>query len=141
VRYALTIRFCRTVSSLLSSGLSLPNTLVLTRDVIGNEEARQVIERLGTALRDGADFTEPLAQSRVFPPLVASLFRMGAESGAMPDVAARLATMYETKLEVGLQRLMSILEPSIIVFVGGLVAFIVLSIMTAIIGIYDLSGV
>ncbi len=141
VRYAVTIRFCRTVSSLMSSGLNLSSTLALTRDVIGNEEARQLIDRLGMALRDGADFTEPLAKSPVFPPLVASLLRMGAESGAVADVAARLATMYETKLDVGLQRLMSVLEPVIILAVGAFVAFIVLSIMSAILGVYDLSGV
>ena len=140
VRTALTIRFCRSLSILLSSGLGLPAALALTREVIGNAEAGQLIDKLASALRDGVEFTDPLARSQVFPPLVASLLRVGAHSGSLAEVSGRLAVMYETKLDVGLQRLMSILEPVIILLVSAFVALIVLSIMSAIIGIYDLTG-
>ena len=140
MRLSLTARFCRTLGVLLESGLGLPAALTLTRDVIGNEGARVVIDRIGVALREGTDFTEPLRVSRVFPPMVTSLLRIGAESGSLPASALRLADMYESKLEIAMQRLVSVLEPAIILTISVFIGFIVLTIMSAIMGIYDLTG-
>ena len=84
-------------------------------------------------------FVAPMAGSGVFPPRVATLIRVGAESGQLPETALYLADMYETKLETAMQRLVSVLEPAIIILVSLLVAFIVLSIMGAIVGVYDLT--
>jgi type II secretory pathway component PulF len=140
LRMAITVRFCRTFGALLSSGLGVAPALTLTRDVIGNEEAKALLDRLGAAIRDGVDFTEPLKTSHVFPPLVASLLRVGDQGGALADVSVRLANMYETKLELGLQRAMSILEPAVILLVSILIGTIVLSIVNSLLGIYDLAG-
>lgn len=141
MQLSLMARFCRTLGVLLSSGLGLPASLALTRDVIGNEQARNIIQRVGVALREGADFSEPLRQSRIFPPLVTSLLKIGAESGSLAEASTRLADMYETKLDLALQRLLTVLEPAIILLVSVFIGFIVLSIMGAIVGIYELTGV
>lgn len=141
MQLSLMARFCRTLGVLLSSGLGLPASLALTRDVIGNEQARDIIQRIGVALREGADFTEPLRQSRIFPPLVTSLLKIGAESGSLAEASMRLATMYETKLDLALQRLLTVVEPAIILLVSIFIGFIVLSIMGAIVGVYELTGV
>ncbi len=140
LRTALTARFCRTLGVLLSSGLGLPAALSLTRDVIGNGEAQSLIDKIGTALRQGTDFTEPLATSKIFPSMVTSLLRIGAESGSLASSSLRLADMYETKLETAMQRLVTVLEPAIILLVSVFIGFIVLSIMSAIVGVYDLTG-
>ncbi len=140
LRLSLTSRFCRTLGILLESNLGLPAALALTRDVIGNQGARQVIDEIRVALRQGGDFTEPLKTSTVFPPMVTSLLRIGAESGTLPASALRLADMYESKLEIAMQRLVGILEPVIILTVSVFIGFIVLTIMNAIIGVYDLTG-
>jgi general secretion pathway protein F len=141
MQLSLTARFCRTLGVLLSSGLGLPASLALTRDVIGNEQARGIIQRIGVSLREGEDFTEPLRQSSVFPPLVTSLLRIGAESGSLAVASLRLADIYETKLDFALQRLLTVLEPAIILLVSVFIGFIVLSIMGAIVGVYELTGV
>lgn len=140
MQLSLTARFCRTLGVLLSSGLQLPAALALTADVIGNERARDIIGRIGVALREGKDFTELLRQSNVFPPLVASLLRIGVESGTLSASGLRLAEMYETKLEISMQRLVTVLEPAIILIVSVFIGFIVLSIVGAIVGVYDLTG-
>lgn len=141
IQLSMTARFCRTLGVLLSSGLGLPASLALTRDVIGNEQARGMIQQIGVALREGEDFTKPLRQSNIFPQLVTSLLRIGAESGSLAEASLRLADMYETKLEFALQRLLTVLEPAIILLVSVFIGFIVLSIMGAIVSVYELTGV
>jgi type II secretory pathway component PulF len=141
MQLSLMARFCRTLGVLLSSGLGLPASLALTRDVIGNEQARAIIQQISVALREGADFTGPLRQSSIFPPLVTSLLKIGAESGNLAEASLRLANMYETKLDIALQRLLTVLEPAIILLVSVFIGFIVLSIMGAIVSIYELTGV
>ncbi len=141
MQLSLMARFCRTLGVLLSSGLGLPASLALTRDVIGNEQARAIIQQIGVALREGADFTGPLRQSSIFPPLVTSLLKIGAESGSLAEASLRLANMYDTKLDLALQRLLTVLEPAIILLVSVFIGFIVLSIMGAIVSVYELTGV
>lgn len=140
VRMSLTARFCRTLGVLLSSGLQLPAALALTRDVMGHEEMRVLIDRLGTAIREGEDFIAPLSRSGVFPSLVTSMLRTGAESGLLASSAERLADMYESKLEIALQRLVTVLEPTIILIISAFISIVVVSIMSAIMGMYDLTG-
>ena len=93
------------ISATLATILGTMAALVLTRDVIGNHAAKNIIDLIGVALREGTDFTEPLRKSHVFPPMVTSLLRIGAESGSLPASALRLADMYESKLEIAMQRL------------------------------------
>lgn len=140
MRLSLTATFCRALGVLLSSGLGLPAALVLTRNVIGNDRARDVIDGIGVALREGRDFAEPLRQSSIFPPLVTSMLRIGAESGSLANSALRLADMYETKLEISMQRLVTVLEPTIILLTSIIIGFIVLTVMSAVVGVYDLTG-
>ncbi|MFA5950913.1 MAG: type II secretion system F family protein [Hyphomicrobium sp.] len=141
MRLALTARFCRTLGILLDSGLGLPAALSLTREIIGNRRASDLIGQIGVALREGKDFSDAFRQSPIFPPMVTSLLRIGAESGSLGPSSLRLAGMYETKLEIAIQRLVTILEPAIILFVAVFIGFIVLTIMSAIMGVYDLTGV
>lgn len=140
VSMGLTVRFCRTMGVLLGAGVGLPSALALTRDVIGHEGARDLIDQLRKALREGGEFAEILARSRLFPTLVGSMMKVGSESGKLSGSALHLAEMYESKLEIAMQRLVTILEPLIIIFVSVLVAFVVLSIVGAIVGVYDLTA-
>lgn len=140
MRLALTTRFCRTLGLLLASGLGLPAALALTRDVIGNERAQILIDKVGLALRQGEEFSVPLGEARLFPPMVVSLLKIGAASGTLAESSLRLADMYESKLETALQRLVTILEPAIILIVSLFIGFIVVSVMSAVMGVYDLTG-
>lgn len=139
LRMTVTVRFCRTMGVLLGAGVGLPSALSLTRDVIGHEGARALIGELGKTMREGGDFAEVLSRAHLFPALVASMLRVGAETGKLSASALHLADMYEGKLEVAMQRLLTILEPLIIILVSVFVAFVVLSIMSAVVGVYDLT--
>jgi general secretion pathway protein F len=140
LRHALTARFCRTLSLLLSNGVLLPDALGYTREAIEHDRTRQLIDQLIVNLRQGGELDAPLAAADIFPPIVTSMFRVGVESGALSTTSARLADMYEWKLETGMQRFVSVLEPSIIVVVSLIVGGVVLSIVQSIFGVYDLIG-
>ncbi len=140
IRMALSARFCRTLGGLTAAGVGLPAALALTRDTFANENARQLIDRIGTAVREGRDFTDPMGSANLFPLMLVSMLKIGASSGALSQTALRLADMYETKLQISIQRVVSVLEPTIILVVSIFCGFIVLSVVSAILGVYDLAG-
>jgi general secretion pathway protein F len=139
VRMDLTVRFCRTLGSLIGNGIAVPTALNLTRDVMGNGEAAGAIDAMSRELRKGNDLARLMGESRLFPPIVIAIMRVGEETGGLARSALYLADMFEQKLEVALQRLVTILEPVIIVVVSGAVAAIIISIMSAVISVYDLT--
>jgi general secretion pathway protein F len=139
VRMALMIRFCRMLGVLLANGVALPTALNLIRDVMGNQEAARVVAAMSQELRKGSDLAVPMEASRLFPPIVVALVRVGEETGGLAKSALYLAEMFEEKLEVATQRLVSILEPVIIVAISVVVAMIILSIMGAVVSVYDLT--
>jgi type II secretory pathway component PulF len=89
-------------------------------------------------LRKGSD-SGPMAESRLFPPIVTALVRVGEETGGLAKSSLYLANMLEERLDVAMQRLVTILEPLIIIAVSVVVAIIILSIMGAVVSVYDLT--
>ena len=139
VRMELTIRFCRTLGALLGNGVALPAALNLTREVMGNDEAASIVAAMSQELRKGSDLARPMEASRLFPPIVIVLIRVGEETGGLAKSALYLANMFEEKLDVATQRLVTILEPVIIIAASIMVAVIVISIMGAVVSVYDLA--
>lgn len=139
VRTDLAIRFCRTLGALLSNGVNLPTALNLTRNVLGNDEAAAVVAEMSQELRKGSDLAGPMAASGLFPPIVTALVRVGEETGGLAKSSLYLANMLEERLDVAMQRVVTILEPLIIIAVSVVVAVIIISIMGAVVSVYDLT--
>jgi general secretion pathway protein F len=137
VRMDLTVRFCRTLGSLLANGIAVPTALNLTRDVMGDGEAAGAVAVMSRDLRKGGDLARLMEASRLFPPIVIAIMRAGEETGGLSKSALYLADMFEQKLDTSTQRLVTILEPVIIVGVSMVVAAIVVSIMGAVVSVYD----
>jgi general secretion pathway protein F len=139
VRMDLTIRFCRTLGALIGNGIAVPTALNLTREVMGNNEAAGALAAMSRELRKGSDLARLMEASRLFPPIVIAVMRVGEETGGLAKSALYLANMFEERLEVTTHRLVTILEPVIIVVVSAVVAAIVISIMSAVVSVYDLA--
>jgi general secretion pathway protein F len=137
IRMSMTIRFCRTIGTLLAGGVQLPQALNLTRDVMGNETASEIVGGMSADLRKGVDLTARMQGSWLFPPIVVALIRVGEETGRLSTSALYLADVFEERLDVGAQRLISVLNPAIMLVVSGIVGGIIVSIMSAVIGVYD----
>jgi general secretion pathway protein F len=139
VRTDIVSRFCRMLGALLANGVDLPTALNLVRDVMGNAEAAAVVTAMCQELRKGSDLAKPMENSRLFPPIVIALIRVGEETGGLAKSADYLAQMFDEKLETATQRLVTVLEPVIIIAVSVVVATIIISIMGAVVSVYDLA--
>jgi general secretion pathway protein F len=135
----LTIRFCRTLGMLLENGVDLPESMKLVGDVIGNKSATETVAQSYDALRKGRSFLDPLSQSGLFPPVLINMLRVGEETGSLANSLLHMAEVFEEKLERTVERTFTIFEPVIILLVSGIIAFIIVSILSAVISINDLA--
>ena len=135
----LTIRFCRTMGTLLENGVELPVAMSLTKNVLDNKVAESVISESSDALRKGQNFLDPITKSKLFPPVVINMLQVGEETGNLSSSSIYMADMFEDKLETSIQRFFTILEPLIILFVSVFVAGIIISIIGSVLSLNDLA--
>ncbi len=134
---AVIARFTRTLAILLRSGLPLVQALETARLTAGNKLIEEAIRDTAVKIGEGADFATPLQKTGRFPPLVVQLIRAGEQSGELEEMLEKAAEVYEDDVEASLSSLTSILEPLIILVMGGVVGFIVMAILLP---IFEMSG-
>jgi general secretion pathway protein F len=133
-------RFARTLSTLLKSGVPLLTAMDIVKNILGNTRLAEVIEQARDAIREGESIAAPLKRSGEFPPLVHHMVAIGERSGALEEMLANVADAYEDQVETTIAALTSLLEPVMIVAMGGVVAFIVFSVLMPILQINNLVG-
>lgn len=124
-----TARFTRTLGTLLRSGVPLLKALEIARNLMENRVLRQAVEDTEAAVREGEGLAAPIRRSGVFPPMVAQMAAVGERSGELEDMLFRVADTYEHQVDLTLNGLLSMLEPVMILLMGGVVGFIVLAIL------------
>jgi type II secretory pathway component PulF len=134
-RYALAGRFARLVGVLLGGGAPLLAALDDTVESIGDPAARDDVVRIRTRVREGSSLRAALADSALFPPLLAQLVGVGEEAGQLQIFLMKSADIFEERTERATQRLATLAEPAMIVIFGCMVAFVALSLLQAIYGI------
>jgi type II secretory pathway component PulF len=134
-RYALAGRFARLVGVLLGGGAPLLNALDDTIESIGDPIARDDSVRIRTAVREGISLRGAVAESTLFPPLLAQLVGVGEDAGQLQVFLMKAADIFEERTERATQRLATLAEPAMIVIFGVIVAFVALSLLQAIYGI------
>ncbi|WP_343717939.1 type II secretion system F family protein [Inquilinus sp.] len=139
VRTLATARFCRTLSTLVGNGVDLPSAIALSRDVVSNSAVAAAMETVITGVRQGRGLADPLAEIGLFPPLAVQMLRVGEETGRIDMTSAHIADAYERKLEAAIKRLVTLVEPALIIILGLAVGGIVMSILLAVISINDLA--
>jgi len=133
-----TARFCRTLGTLLSSGVPLLQAIGNAREVVSNQVIANGLAGIARGAKEGKGISAPLTQSGVFPPLALSMIKVGEETGQLETMLIKVATTYEKNLRVALKRFISVLEPVIILAMGVVVIVIVLSILLAILSLLEL---
>ena len=132
-------RFMRILASLVEGGVALPETLSIARRSLANTHISEAIGRVAKGLREGEGLTEPLAATGVLPKLAISYLRTGEQTAQLPLMLDRLANALDREVRTKMERLIGILTPLITVAMGGIVATVIASIMTAILGFDDLA--
>jgi general secretion pathway protein F len=129
VRMVAIVRFSKTLSTLLGSGVPLLTAFDIVKNVLQNTTLLQVIETARDAVKEGDSIAAPLKRSGEFPPIVTHMIAIGEKSGTLEEMLGNIAKAYEVQVDARLRAMVSIMEPMIIVFMGGVVAFIVFSIL------------
>lgn len=133
-----TARFCRTLGTLLQSGVPLLQALNNSKDVINNRVIASAIDVVSKGAKEGKGIAHPLTNTKVFPPLALSMIKVGEETGQLDTMLLKVATTYEKNLRVAIKRFIGILEPAMILGMGLVIGFIVVSMLMAIFSITDL---
>ncbi|MBF0559063.1 MAG: type II secretion system F family protein [Nitrospirae bacterium] len=133
-----TARFCRTLGTLLQSGVPLLQAMSNAKDVIGNQVIASAIDAVSKGAREGKGIAEPLTASGVFPQLALSMVKVGEETGQLDVMMMKVASAYEKSLKSAIKRLISFMEPAMILLMGLVIGFIVISMLTAIFNITEL---
>jgi general secretion pathway protein F len=134
-----TARFAHTLSALLDGGVPLPNALLLAQRTIGNAVIAGAIGKVAEGLREGGGLAAPLAASGVLPRMALAFVRTGEETSELGMMLSRLGLVLDRDVRTRLERLVALLTPTITVVLGVVVAGIIGSIMSAILGFNDLA--
>ena len=122
-------RFTRTLSTLLSSGIPLLESVKVSESVLGNSLYVENIKDVRVKVAEGAAFGSSLGQTGIFPPLVVRMVSVGEEAGKIEDMLSKVADMYDTEVDGMLSTLTSLLEPVMILIMGVVMGFIVFAIL------------
>lgn len=129
IRMLAIARFSRTLSTLLKSGVPLLTAMGIVKAIITNSVLSKVIENARESIKEGESIAGPLKRSGQFPPIVYHMVSIGEKSGSLEEMLTNVADAYDSQVEVRISSLTSLLEPIMIVMMGGVVAFIVFSIL------------
>jgi type IV pilus assembly protein PilC len=121
-------RFCRTLGALLQSGVPIMQALEIVGKASGNEVVSETVYKVRESVREGESIAVPLQLSGMFPPLVTQMVAVGEETGNLDGMLTKIADFYDTEVEYMLAALTSLLEPMMIVAMGFIVGFIVISV-------------
>jgi type IV pilus assembly protein PilC len=122
-------RFSRIFASLMSAGVSVIDSIEITAKAIGNTVFEKELMEAAKAVANGEQLSVPLTKSKVFPPIVSQMMSIGEETGQTDTVLIKVAEFYEEEVDAAVDGLSSILEPILIVVMGGMVGVIAISVI------------
>lgn len=122
-------RFSRTFASLMSSGVSVLDALEVTGGAIGNKVIEEELRNAANEVKNGKQLSEPLSKSVHFPPIVAQMLAIGEETGEIDTILVKVADFYEEEVDAVIDGLSSLIEPLMIIVLGGMVGLIAASVM------------
>jgi type IV pilus assembly protein PilC len=130
-------RWSRTLSALVSAGVPLIQALDITARTAGNRVVEDVMGSVIDSVKQGGTIADPLRAAPVFPGMVVAMVAVGEETGALDGMLSKIADFYEDQVDASVKSLTSILEPVMLVAVGGMVGFIVISMYLPLFKVYD----
>ena len=125
-------RFARTLGTLTKSGVPILQALVLVKDIIGNRVIAKSMEEVYDKVKEGDKLSKPLSDSGIFPSLAIQMITVGEETGRLDSMLLRVAENYEKMVKDTVKRFISLLEPAMILAMGLVVGFVVISMLMAI---------
>ena len=128
-------RFARTFASLMSAGVGVLDALEVTGGAIGNKVIEKELRDAAKEVKNGKQLSEPLSKSKHFPPIVGQMLAVGEETGKVDEILVKVADFYEEEVTAVIDALSSLIEPLMIIVLGGVVGLIAASVMGPIAGL------
>jgi len=131
-------RFSRTLATLLQNGVTLLNALSIVRDTMSNKILAKGVEQVTDSLKEGQSLAAPLARHTRFPPFAIHMIRVGEETGNLQSILLQVADAYDRDTQTTIKRALALLEPALILILGGIIAAVIISILVAILSVNEL---
>jgi type IV pilus assembly protein PilC len=120
-------RFCRTLGTLISSGVPILESLEITAKTAGNKVIEEEVMEARDSVESGKTLSEPLRDSNIFPLMVVQMVNVGEQTGELDSMVNKVADFYEDEVDAAISDLLALMEPLIILFLGATVGWIVVS--------------
>ena len=137
IQAAVLERICRVLSSMIKAGVDLPRSLTVTADSTNNAVYHDAIEHIREQMMEGKGLAGPLADTGLFPGAARQMFRVGEETGTLDQQLTVAAEYYSRELDEKVKRFTSLFEPAVIIFMGVVVGFVAVALISAMYGIYS----
>jgi type IV pilus assembly protein PilC len=137
LRKVIVARFTRTLGTLLSSGVPILDSLDICAKTSGNKVVEQSVMYARSKIAEGKDMATPLAETKVFPPMVCQMIGVGEQTGAMDQMLQKIADFYEDEVDVAVAAMTALMEPLMMVFLGGIVGGLIVAMYLP---VFELAG-
>ncbi|QNN23926.1 type II secretion system F family protein [Planctomycetales bacterium ZRK34] len=127
IRLSAVARFTRTLGTLISAGVPILEAILIARDTVGNWVFEQALQKVHDSIREGESFAAPLREARVCDSIVVNMIDVGEETGDLDKMLIKIADNYDDEVDTAVGALISLLEPLMVVLLGGSVGFIVIA--------------
>ena len=137
-KYEIT-RFARSMGTLLGNGVPIVGALKIAAETMGNLQLRAAMEGVAPVIKQGGRMAEALEKTKLFTPLALNMVRIGEETGRLDSMLQELARVSDAEVQNGVKRALTLLEPALILILGGVIAAIIVSILLGILSVNDLA--
>lgn len=137
IKKSVTARFTRTLGTLVTAGVPILESLNICKNAIGNVVLGEAIDRVANSIKEGETIAAPLSQTGLFDDLVVNMIDVGEETGELDKMLIKVADTFDVYVDIAVESLISILEPILIVFMGGAIGFIVIALFLPLVGLIE----
>lgn len=130
-------RFARTLGTLITSGVPILQSLRITKETIGNYFIEQAVQKVHDSIKEGDTIAAPLDEAKVFPAMVVNMIDVGEETGSLDAMLIKVADIYDQEVEAAVEGMLRLIEPMLIVVLGGIIGFIVIALYLPIFSLAD----
>ena len=130
-------RWSRTFAGMIESGVPILQAIEISGETCGNAVVTEAMDDVYASVKRGGTIAQPIGEHEIFPPMVEHMVSVGEESGQLETMLSKIADFYETEVDAKIKSLTALIEPVMIIVVGGVVGFIVISMYLPIFSLYD----
>ena len=140
IRAVIISRMSRTLSVLLKGGVTLTEALDIVKNVVNNHKFYHILSLARESIERGNNLSTPLIQSGAFPPMVTQMLRVGEKTGQLEKMLSQISETYDNQIKTEISAMTALLEPALLIIMGGIIAFIIFSTMIPMMQMYNISG-